>query len=424
MNLLIATLLLSNGPSYSQKTIYLNAMGEVPVEPDMATVSFTVSATANSAKSAYTKAETKLGDVQKRLKAAGVSEATVQSLYVSPQYSYDGSQVLGYTVSITCSADVPDLSKMDKVTSVLSGDKDIVLSGVGYGVKDPSAAVDKAITNAVGELGSRLDEVKKLTGIKTAVPWTVSLEVYTPSTSYQDYYYGYGVSNRVQAYVYVTYLIGEEDGTRIPDSLLAMSAISCNGWGEAPVKPSAAVAFLDITATKPTAAEAYAETDKVLGELKKRLGKDVELSMVSVYTTPEYGADGVKILAYTVTRSVEVRSENIKKTGDIMDAATSIEGITLTSMYYESKSSRKEEAEARAKAFNQAKGRAEKLASAMGFGLGGVSSFSENITPPQTGPSGYPMTQAAYHGVEGEGGVSYGALTTSVNLYLSFGIKR
>lgn len=424
MNLLIATMLLSNGSPYYQRTIYLNVTGEAPVEPDMATVSFTVSSTANSAKEAYTKAEKKLSDVQKKLSGAGASEATVQSLYVSPQYSYDGSQVLGYTVTLTCSVDIPDLSKMDKATSALSGDKDVVLSGVGYGVKDPSAAVDKAISDAVGKLNARLDEVKKLTGIKTAVPWSINLEVYTPSTSYQDYYYyGYGTSNRVQAYIYVTYLMTEEGGPTIPDSLLAMGAVSCNGWGEAPVKPSAAVAFLDITATKPTAAEAYAEAEKTLGDLKKKLGKDVELSTVSVYTTPEYGYDGTKILAYTVTRSVQVRSENLKKTGDIMDVATGIEGVTLSSMYYESKSSQKEESDARAKAFNQAKTRAEKLASAMGFKLGEVNYFSENVTAPVTATGGYPMSQAAYAG-EGGGGVSYGVLSTSVNLYLSFAIKR
>ncbi len=422
MNLFIATMLLSNGAPYYQRTVYFNVTGEAPVEPDMATVSFTVSATANSAKSAYTKAEGKLGDVQKKLKGAGVSEATVQSLYVSPQYSYDGSQVLGYTVSLTCSADIPDLSKMDKATSALSGDKDVVLSGVGYGVKDPSVAVDKAIADAVAKLGTRLDEAKKLAGIKNVIPWNVSLEVYTPSTSYQDYYYGYGASNRVQAYVYVTYLIADEGGPAIPDSLLAMSMISCNGWGEAPVKPSAAVAFLDITATKPTAAEAYAEAEKILGDLKKKLGKDVELSTVSVYTTPEYGYDGNKILAYTVTRSVEVRSENLKKTGDIMDVATGVEGVTLSSMYYESKSSEKEESDARAKAFAQAKSRAQSLSAAMGLKLGAVNYFSENVTPPQTATGGYPMAQASYDG--GGGGVSYGALTTSVNLYLSFGIKR
>jgi len=422
MNLLIAAALLSNGPSYYQRTIYLNVVGEAPVEPDMAVVSFTVSSTANSAKEAYTRAEKKLADVQKKLRGAGASEATVQSLYVSPQYSYDGSQVLGYTVTLTCSVDIPDLAKMDKVTSALSDDKDVILSGVGYGVKDPSAAVDKAISDAVGKLGPKLDEIKKLAGIKTVVPWSVNLEVYTPSTSYQDYYYGYSQSNRVQAYVYVTYLITDEGGPAIPDSLIATSAIYCSGWGEAPVKPSAAVAFLDITATKPTAAEAYAEAEKILGNLKKKLGKDVELSTVSTYTNPEYGYDGTKILAYTVTRSVQVRSGDIKKTGDIMDAATGIEGVTLSSMYYESESSQKEESDARAKAFKQAKTRAEKLASAMGLKLGGVNYLSESVTEPRTATGGYPMPQAGYG--EGGGGVSSGVLTTSVSLYLSFSIKR
>jgi len=422
MNLVIATMLLSGGPSYYQRTIYLYAVGEAPVEPDMATVSFTVSSTANSAKEAYMKADAKLANVQKKLKGAGAGEATVQSLYVSPQYSSDGSHLLGYTVSLTCSVDIPDLAKMDKATSALSGDKDVILSGVGYGVKDPEVAVEKAISDAVEQLGAKLEEVKKLTGIKTAMPWSVSLEVYTPSTSYQDYYSGYGPSNRVQAQLYVTYLIADEGGPAIPDSLLATSVISCSGWSEAPVKPSAAVAFLDITATKPTAAEAYAEAERILGNLKTRLGKDVELSTVSVYTTPEYGADGVKILAYTVTRSVQVRSDNIKKTGEIMDAATGLEGVTLSSMYYESKSSQKEEADARAKAFNQAKTRAEKLASAMGLKLGGVNYLSESVTEPQTSGGEYPMAQAASEG--GEGGVSSGVLTTSVNLYLSFSIKR
>ncbi len=359
MNAIIAGILLANAGAPIYRTVYFTVIGEAPVEPDMATVSFMVSSTAGSAKEAYTKAERKVGQVKDKLSKAGVKDVIITGLYVSPQYSYDGSEVLGYTVSEYLTADVPDLKKLDKATEALSGDKEVILSEVSYGVSKSDAAVAAALKDGADKIKARGQKMKGLTGATEIKPYGLSLTLYLPGSS--DYYYNYGQANKVQATLYVTYSMVMPGDVPFPESLQVVPVVSVSANAEVPTKAIETVAQLSITATKSTAAEAYAEAEKILGNLKKKLGKDVALYTVSVYTTPEYGYDGNKILAYTVTQTVEARSSNMAKTGEIMDAVTTVEGVTLSSMYYENKSSEAEEQKAREDAFSKAKAQAQEI---------------------------------------------------------------
>lgn len=83
MNAIIAAVLLANGEIPIYRTVYFTVTGEASVEPDMATVSFVVSSTANSAKEAYTKAERKVGQIKDKLSKAGVKDVIITGLYVS-----------------------------------------------------------------------------------------------------------------------------------------------------------------------------------------------------------------------------------------------------------------------------------------------------------------------------------------------------
>ena len=425
---IIAGMLLANGPAPVYRTMYFTIVGEASVEPDMATVSFTVSSTANSAKDAYTKAERKVGQLKDKLSKTGVKDVIITGLYVSPQYSYDGSQVLGYTVSEYLTADVPDLKKLDKATDALSGDKDVVLSGVSYGVSKSDAAVSAALRDATDKIKARGQKMKELTGAKEISPYGLTLTLYVPGSSDYNYYYyyGYGQANMVQATMYVNYSMVMPGDVPFPESLQVVPALSVSATAEVPTQASATVAQLSITATKPTAAEAYAEADKILGGLKKKLGKDVELSTVSIYTSPEYGYDGTKILAYTVTQTVEARSSNMAKTGEIMDAATTVEGVTLSSMYYENKSSEAEEQKAREEAFGKAKAQAQELGKLLGFEIGAPTYINESVTQPYAGGGyGYGYGAAMEEAKSMERSISsYGSLNTVVTMSVTFEIKK
>ncbi|MEO0191838.1 MAG: SIMPL domain-containing protein [candidate division WOR-3 bacterium] len=423
MNAIVIGILLATGEALAPRTFYFTVMGEAPVEPDMAVVSFTVSSTASSAKEAYTKAERKVGRIKDELSKAGVKDVIITWLYVSPQYSYDGSQVLGYTVSEYLTADVPDLKKLDKVTETLSGDKEVILYGISYGVLKAEAAISAAFRDATEMAKARGLRMKELAGATEIKPYSLSLTLYVPGSAdpYYDYY-GLGQANKVRATLYVTYAMIMPGDPPFPESLQASPTLSVSATAEVPTKAAEAVAQLSITATKPTAAEAYAEADKILGNLKKKLGKDVMLSTVSVYTTPEYGYGGTKILAYTVTQTVEARSSNMAKTGEIMDAATTLEGVTLSSMYYENKSSEAEEQKAREEAFKKAKAQAQEIGKLWGLEIGAATNITESVAQPYAGAVygyGYAeMTRSL------EGDASYGSLNTTVTMSVSFEIKR
>jgi len=132
-------------------TITVTGKGEVVVKPDIATVSFGVTAENLDVAKAQTTATTKMNNIINLLKAKGVAEKDIKltNYNIYPRYDYvqgqvypynNGKQVLAaYIVSQTVEVKIRDISKAGEI-----------LSGVGeFGVTDVSGltfTIDKEDT--------------------------------------------------------------------------------------------------------------------------------------------------------------------------------------------------------------------------------------------------------------------------------------
>jgi hypothetical protein len=153
--IIIASHICSGGPGWRDydnskvvNTITVSGTGEVVVKPDIATISFGVSAENLDVAKAQTESATKMNNIIDFLNKNGVDEKDIKttnySIYprydytrTSSVYPYTGKQVLvGYVVSQTVEVKIRDISQSGKL-----------LGGVGeFGVTDISGlnfSVDK-----------------------------------------------------------------------------------------------------------------------------------------------------------------------------------------------------------------------------------------------------------------------------------------
>ncbi len=107
-------------------SIAVNGEGKVYASPDIFIFTVTVNQTANTTREAFQMANTKVTDIRKALKDAGIADKDVQTTNISmyPHYEYDGqkSTTKGYDANQTLTITVRKLEDagnvMDKVTAV------------------------------------------------------------------------------------------------------------------------------------------------------------------------------------------------------------------------------------------------------------------------------------------------------------------
>ena len=166
--------------------------------------------------------------------------------------------------------------------------------------------------------------------------------------------------------------------------------ITIEGEGKVTAVPDIAQISLGLQTDKATVTEAQREnTDKVnkiVSDLKALgiEGKDIKTDNYSVY--PRYDwTDGKQVLrGYTVTQSLSVKIRNLDSIGTVLeksaaDGANQVGGLNFTIDEPETLKQ-----QAREKALEQAKQKAEALAKIAGVKLGRLVSFNENS-------SGYPI---------------------------------
>ena len=190
------------------------------------------------------------------------------------------------------------------------------------------------------------------------------------------------------------------------------NTITVSGSGEAIAVPDTATFSFTIIEEATTVAPAQEalskKIDSVLAMLKKeKIGEgdiktinyninpkydydSVRMGMpCSPYSCPPYGGDP-KIVGYQVSQTIEVKVKSLDKAPTLLSNVGSL-GVTSVSGIYFSVSNQKDfEREARQKAINEAKVKAEQLAKDLGMRLGKVVSFSENGYYP------YPMRYESF----------------------------
>lgn len=202
------------------------------------------------------------------------------------------------------------------------------------------------------------------------------------------------------------------------------------GQGEAMAVPDIAMLSLGIEARADTVAEAQSQASEAMDKIMKALKdnglveKDIQTQRYSVYPITKWVKDEKEeIIGYRVTNVVSAKIREVDKAGTIIDAVakaggdyTRIQGISFTvddpTSYYE---------EARAKAIEDAKNKAEQLADLAGVKLGKPIYISEGAI------YGPPTNKAFYEGGGApapapDTAISPGELKITVNVQIVYAI--
>jgi uncharacterized protein YggE len=140
-------------------TVTAQGSGTVSAIPDVATMSFGVSAQTKDAKAALDQVSGKAAKVTAAIKGAGVADKDIQTADVSvdPVYANQSGAsnsqpaITGYQASLSVSAKVRDLSSLSKVIGAASGAGVDNINGPTFSISDDSSSREQAIAKAVAD---------------------------------------------------------------------------------------------------------------------------------------------------------------------------------------------------------------------------------------------------------------------------------
>jgi uncharacterized protein YggE len=117
--------------------------------------------------------------------------------------------------------------------------------------------------------------------------------------------------------------------------------------------------------------------------------KDIQTSNFSVY--PTYDTSGTRITGYQVSNSVTVTIRDLVKAGTLLDQVVQAGANNITGLNFSIADTSALVSEARIRAFDAAKAKAEAMAKAAGVELGEIISVTESSQNAQS----YPMARVA-----------------------------
>ncbi len=199
-----------------------------------------------------------------------------------------------------------------------------------------------------------------------------------------------------------------------------LQGIWVSGIGEISVTPDLATLWLGIEAQKPTVKEAQEEAtramEKVMAALKKSgiAEKDIQTAYFSIYQRTYWDDDKQKEepVGFQVTNQVIAKIRNIKDIGTIIDsvAAAGGDNTRINNLNFSVEEPARYYDEARAKAMEAARHKAEQLAQLAGVTLGQATYIAESSNPV------YPMAYDMVPNVRmSMGGAPEAAVSTSIS---------
>lgn len=205
--------------------------------------------------------------------------------------------------------------------------------------------------------------------------------------------------------------------------------ITVVGEGKVRIKPDVAQVTIGVEVFKPTVKEASAENSKIMNDVLATLKKlglgdaDIQTSSISVWLDRPYLPDGTQgEPVYHVSNTVNATVRNPDKLGDVLDATMAAGANNIYGVTFSLSDTTAVETEARKKAIENARLKAEEIAQLTNLALGEVISVSEVIGG---GGGGYynSLQQSPTLGVGGMGGggpVSPGELELTMQLQVVY----
>jgi uncharacterized protein YggE len=163
----------------------------------------------------------------------------------------------------------------------------------------------------------------------------------------------------------------------------SMRQLTVNSSGSVYAAPDQATVQLGVTSQASTAAEALkqnsTDTTAVIEAIKK-LGvdaKDISTSNFNVY--PTYDSAGTRINGYQVNNSVTVVIRDIAASGTLLDQVVTAGANNISGLNFGISDASQYQADARTKAIEAARAKAEAMAKAAGVTLGDIISINESV---------------------------------------------
>jgi len=164
------------------------------------------------------------------------------------------------------------------------------------------------------------------------------------------------------------------------------NTVSFNGEGKVLAKPDVAVIDFSII-TEASTSKAAQDTNskksqKVIDFLKKQNIEDKDIKTISYNIYPLYSYprnEAPKIEGYHVDQTVRVKVKNLDNVSSILDGIVAAGADRISNLSFEIDEPEKLKAEARVKAIDDAKKKANELEGQIGIKLGKIVNFSENV---------------------------------------------
>jgi hypothetical protein len=170
------------------------------------------------------------------------------------------------------------------------------------------------------------------------------------------------------------------------------------GSGTVYAKPDLALTSFSVITEAKTISETMAPNtenmNKVIAAIKAQgvEDKDIKTTDFSIYPRYEYIKSEIysssypegsrELVGYEMNQTVEVKIRDLAKVGDIMQSATDAGANQIGSLQFTIDDKDSIKAQAREEAIQNAKAKAEELASQLGVKLGRIISFNESGTNP------------------------------------------
>lgn len=166
------------------------------------------------------------------------------------------------------------------------------------------------------------------------------------------------------------------------------NVISVSGEGKVVGIPDIATVDLGMIIERTTVAAAQKENTRVMNELISRVKaagveeKDIQTTSYNVYPVYDWVDNKQKLRGYSVSQNVHVKVRNLDKVGDLVGMAGELGANQIGGIGFAVDDPEGLRQEARVKALQNAKAKAEALASVAGVKLRRVVSFDESFSNP------------------------------------------
>lgn len=152
-------------------TLNLSAYGEVRAAPDMASIIFGVVTEAQTAAEAMAQNRTRMNEVMRALRAAGIEERFIQTSGLNLQAQYDYQQnepprLRGYQTSNRVTVEIRDLDRVGATADAVVGAGVNQIDGISFGLINPRQAEDQARMAAVQALQAKANLYAHALGVQ------------------------------------------------------------------------------------------------------------------------------------------------------------------------------------------------------------------------------------------------------------------